>query len=89
MCDPIEISSLQNRTQFSSDWTAFKSLCESKLMLVMLTKSFHFMGKIGKNTTVLNLCPGLVQTNMLAQSDYNGQGKSLENANDTFILATK
>ena len=47
------------------------------------------MGKIGKNTTVLNLCPGMVKTNMLALTEFYSKGKNLENSNDTFILATK
>jgi hypothetical protein len=55
----------------------------------MLTKSFYFTGKIGKNTTVLNLCPGMVQTNMLAQTEFYSKGKNLDKSNDTFILATK
>ena len=69
-------------------WTPYNSYGLSKLLVIMFTRAFHHLNIASKDTTLINMDPGTVNTKMLIAS-FGACGIDVEDATDTFRLATE
>lgn len=68
-------------------WTPYNAYGLSKLLVIMMTRGFKYCGLLPNETTMINMCPGTVNTKMLI-AGWGPCGKDILDADDTFCLAT-
>mmetsp|Transcript_7016 Transcript_7016/g.11782 ORF Transcript_7016/g.11782 Transcript_7016/m.11782 type:complete len:241 (-) Transcript_7016:43-765(-) len=72
----------------SEPWSHWEAYCRSKLLVNLLHQAVYNHQLFGSRTTLINFCPGLVNTNMLIPG-FGPVGKEIVEANDTFLLSTR